>query len=74
MNKLVDSRSGRLQDERYYCGPGPSAVQLADGTIVVAFRRAYNWVPEGVCAHDWPSTEACLTTSLDGGKTWDHDR
>ena len=62
------------QDERYYCGPGPSAVQLADGTIMVAFRRAYNWIPEGVYTHGWPSTEACLITSLDGGQTWSNPR
>ena len=62
------------QDERYYCGPGPSAVQLADGTLMVAFRRAYNWRSEGVYAHGWPSTEACLTTSTDGGQTWSEPR
>ena len=30
------------RDERYYCGPGPSAVRLPDGRIMAAFRRAYN--------------------------------
>ncbi len=58
------------RNERYYCGPGPSAVQLSDGRILVAFRRAYNWVPEGIWGHEHPSTEGCLTESLDGGHTW----
>lgn len=62
------------RDDHYYCGPGPSAVQLQDGKIIVAFRRAYNWTSAGVYAHYYPSTEACLTTSSDGGHTWSTPR
>ena len=75
MGKLVKVRDLVIyRDERYYCGPGPSAVRLADGTLMVAFRRAYNWIPEGVYSHGDPSTEACLTTSSDGGQTWSEPR
>ncbi|MBI3943783.1 MAG: exo-alpha-sialidase [Chloroflexi bacterium] len=62
------------KNDHYYCGPGPSAVQFADGSILVAFRRAYNWGAQGYWAHGWPSTEACLTTSHDGGQTWSEPR
>ncbi|MBI3943782.1 MAG: exo-alpha-sialidase [Chloroflexi bacterium] len=62
------------RNDQYYCGPGPSAVQLQDGTIIVAFRRAYNWIPAGAYAHYYPSTEGCLTTSTDGGLTWSPSR
>ena len=75
MSRLVKVRDLLVyRDERHYCGPGPSAVLLADGTLVVAFRRAYNWASEGVWAHGWPSTEACLTTATDGGETWSEPR
>ncbi len=62
------------RDDRYYCGPGPSAVRLPDGNIMAAFRRAHNWVSEGIYAHGFPSTEACLTLSADNGKTWSTPR
>ncbi|MSP13193.1 MAG: exo-alpha-sialidase [Chloroflexi bacterium] len=75
MSKLVKLRDLLIyQDERYYCGPGPSAVQLPDGAIMVAFRRAFNWAPYGFYSHGWPSTEACLTTSADGGQSWSTPR
>lgn len=61
-------------DDWYYCGPGPSAVQLQDSAILLAFRRAYNWGAMGYWAHGYPSTEACLTASSDGGKTWSEPR
>ena len=37
---------------------------------MVAFRRAYNWGPEGIHVHGFPSTEACLAVSEDNGRTW----
>jgi len=71
MSRLVKLRDLTIYlDDRYYCGPGPSSVQFPDGRITVAFRRAYNWIPEGVHAHGFPSTEACLTLSDDNGRTW----
>ena len=61
-------------DDRYYCGPGPSAVHLPDGRIIAVFRRAYNWVSEGIYAHGFPSTKVCLTISEDMGRTWSTPR
>jgi sialidase-1 len=62
------------RDKRYYCGPGPSAVLLPEGRIMVACRRALSWTEEGVFAHGFPSTEACLLDSDDGGVTWSSPR
>ncbi|MBT5873009.1 MAG: exo-alpha-sialidase [Candidatus Latescibacteria bacterium] len=71
MSKLTKIRDMVIYlDDRYYCGPGPSAVQFPDGRIAVAFRRAYNWATEGIHAHGFPSTEACLITTEDNGRTW----
>ena len=58
------------KDTQYYCGPGPSSVLLPDGRILVAFRRARDWTSEGVIAHGFPSTDACLTCSDDEGCSW----
>ena len=58
------------RDEDYYCGPGPSAVHLPDGRVIVGFRRAYDWVSEGIYAHGFRSTEACLTIYEDMGRIW----
>ncbi len=62
------------RDEQQYSGSGPSCVLLDDGIILLAFRRAYNWIRHGVYAHGFPTTEACLIRSLDGGETWSAPR
>ncbi len=55
--------------ERWYCGPGPSAVSFGDGEILVVFRRVHQ-IARG---HFSPCTEACCIRSFDKGLTWEDE-
>jgi hypothetical protein len=56
-----------FRDERWYCAPGPSPVNLGDGEILVAFRRCSNFAP----GHFTPCVEFVTVKSYDGGVSWD---
>ena len=58
------------RDERYYCGPGPTALAFPDGELVVLFRRHRSWTPFPLMTHVHPTTEMCLVRAADGGETW----
>jgi len=54
------------QDEMWYCGPGPSPVNLGDSQILVAFRRCSKYA----IGHFTPCVEFCTVKSYDGGESW----
>lgn len=58
------------RDEKYYCGPGPTAVVLDHSEILVAFRRCLSWTEYGYWDHYHPNTEACIVRTADEGDHW----
>lgn len=72
MPLAIDNHHIIYKNPHYYCGPGPSVVCNNQGHLTVVFRRVKSWLSEGLAGHWHPSTETCLTHSIDNGQTWSH--
>src|ERR1043166_6035081 len=59
------------EDAKFYAS-FPSMVRRPNGELLVAFRRAPNWIPFGAAAysHTDPNSYLVLVRSKDGGNSW----